>query len=189
MSLGGYQLNPIFLDMDGVLVNWSGGLCKLLGIDPLHPEAQRILKGTGKAEGWAFGPEEEVDKAILKAGYDFWFELELMPWAHDLFEMCQKHGEVIFLTAPGKFHVGAHAKLDYVKKHFGKTRTVLTKHKEFCAAPGRVLVDDFGKNIDSWVSYGGSGFLWENQWVLKEDPKRVTEEMKRLDQFITLHKI
>ncbi len=172
----------IFLDMDGVLTDWSGKVCEILNIDKTEPEAQRILKSEIFLHGWKFGTNEEVDKAVLDAGYDFWYELELLPWAHRLYQLCQKYGEVFFLTSPGKFHAGAHAKLDYLKHHFGATNYILTKHKYFAAAPDHILIDDMLKNIVEWEKHGGKPWHWPNQYHLIDDPEFLEKEFVALEE-------
>jgi 5'(3')-deoxyribonucleotidase len=143
----------IFLDLDGVLVNFSGGLCKLLRVDPYGLEARTILKSSLPIEGGPFGTKEEIDKAIQDAGYDFWYNLKLNPWALNLIYTAEKYGEVFFLTSPGPYHAAAHAKLDYIYDNFGSRNYVLTEHKYLCAAPNHILIDDMDKNLDPWKEH------------------------------------
>jgi hypothetical protein len=172
----------ICLDLDGVITDWSGGLCKLLDINPWTPETQKILRSNYMIEGGEFGPIERIDSAVQEAGYDFWINLELLPWAHDLVNLCNKYGEVIFLTSPGAFHAGAHAKPDYILKHFNSRAYVLTEYKSLCARSDRILIDDMQKNIDMWKAHDGIPFRWPCQWRLLEDPELVKEAMEKLEE-------
>lgn len=177
----------IFLDLDGVLVNWSGGVCKLKNIDPYSPEAKAKLEKDTFLEGSVFGTTEDINDAVMSAGYDFWMNLELLPWAHALVNMCRKYGEVYFLTAPGLFHAGAHAKLDYIWKHFDSRNYILTKHKYLCANEHCILIDDMKKNIRQWTEAGGIPFLWTNQWKMMADPELVKKEFDLLQGTLEFH--
>jgi 5'(3')-deoxyribonucleotidase len=174
----------IFLDLDGVLVDWSGGLCKLMNIDPMCDEAQRILKMDKAISGWKFGSVENVERKVNEAGYDFWYNLELTPWAYNLLHLCEQYSPVYFLTSPGPFHAAGHAKLDYIEKHFRSTNTIITKHKEICAGPRYVLIDDLKRNITEWEHHGGIPFHWPCQWELRKNPDLLESTLSNLEQLL-----
>lgn len=179
----------IFLDLDGVLVNWSGGLCNLLGIDPYCKEAQEILSSDKPIEGWKFGSKDDVENAVLSAGYDFWINLETLPWAERLIQLCAKYGEVYFLTSPHIFHAGAHAKFDYIYDNFNSTNIAITKHKYLCAKPNHILIDDYIKNLDEWEKESGTGFKWPCQWQLRKDPELLEETFSKLEGLLAIKKV
>lgn len=170
----------ICLDLDGVLVNWSGGLCKLLEIDPYCKEARQILEKDAFIEGWKFGTTEQIEDKVIKAGYAFWEELELLPWARDVLTIVEQFGPVYFLTSPGPFHAGAHAKIDYILKHFKTRNYILTQHKYLCSKETHFLIDDMEFNIKQWANEGGPSFHWPNQWLLLKDPTLVKQTLEQL---------
>lgn len=174
----------IYLDLDGVVVDWSGGVCKLLNIDKTDPECQKILRSDNWLQGWKFGTNEDIDRLVGAAGYSFWYNLELLPWAHDLYNLLSEYSNVIFLTSPGKFHAGAHAKLDYIWDHFGNRDYILTKHKYVCASVDSILIDDMQKNMDEWRAHGGICWHWPNQYKLLDDPSLVTKEFENLRKLL-----
>ena len=53
-------------------------------------------------------------------------------------------------------------KVQWVRRYLPQLekRMILTRDKSLCAAPGRLLVDDYHRNIDAWRAQGGTGFLW-----------------------------
>ncbi len=161
----------VFLDLDGVLVDWSSGLCKLLKIDRYAPEAQAILRSSSAIQGWKFGSLQDVDNAVNKAGYNFWMNLELLPWAYKLIALVEEHADLYFLTSPSNFPAAAHAKVDYINQRFGRKKYIITEHKYVCSRENCVLIDDMQKNIDEWSQGDGLVFHWPCQWSLKEDPK------------------
>lgn len=179
-----YSVNKkvkIFLDLDGVLVNWSGGLCKLLGVDPLAPEIANILTNDVMIQGGPFGTTEDVDRKVIEAGYDFWMNLELLPWAERLISLCEAYGDVYFLTSPGIFHAGAHAKLDFIFEKFNSRQYILTKHKYCCAGSNHILIDDMRKNICEWADAEGIPFQWPCQWTLMKDLAMLETTFKALE--------
>lgn len=167
--------------MDGVVTDWSGSVCKLYNVDPYDPQCQEILRSDEWLQGWKFGASENVDERVKEAGYEFWMNLELLPWAYRLYTMLQKYGPVYFLTSPGKFHAGAHAKLDYLEKHFANSDYILTKHKYLCADRNSILIDDMLKNINAWNEHGGVAWHWQNQYKLKDDVANVDKELLALE--------
>lgn len=177
------RIETICLDMDGVLVNWSKGLCNLLQIDFYREDVVRQLATSMWINGPPIGTAEEIQEKVDNAGYDFWYNLELFPWAIDLFKLCQSlvgENQVFFLTSPAKFHAGAHAKLDYLWSKFNSDNYILTSKKFLCAAPNRLLIDDMLANIDLWEKYGGQPFLWPNQWDIKGREQEYFDKLKLL---------
>jgi hypothetical protein len=173
--------------MDGVIADWSGGLCKAMKIDPLLPEVQDILQQDKFISGPPFGTLEEVDTFVKGLDYDFWYNLELLPWAKTLFELVRKYtDEVFFLSSPGEYHVAGHAKLDYIKKHFGWDKYILTAHKYLCARSDRILIDDLSTHIDKFSFYGGNAFYWPNQWELLNGTKTIEETLDLLTQTLDM---
>lgn len=174
----------IFIDLDGTTVDWHRGLCQLLGIDPYDREAQEILRSGENISGWKFGTEEEIEQKIIAAGYDFWYNLKPLPWAKDLINLCRIYGDVFFLTSPGKYHEGAHAKLDYIWDKFNSRNYILTEHKYTCADHNHVLIDDLRKNINSWIDFGGIPFFWNSQWKLFDDKELLDRDFIRLESLL-----
>lgn len=173
----------VALDLDGVLVNWEGGLCKLMNLDPFDPEVQKILSSKEYIEGHHFGTRENIDSIVNEAGYEFWMNLELLPWAYRLFDICKGY-DMFFLTSHSTFPVAGHAKIDYINKYFGDQRVVITKHKYLCANENTILIDDMYHNISDWVEHGGIPFLWKCQWELLSSPQKVNDELDRLEIFL-----
>ena len=81
-------MKTIYLDVDGVLTNWNRAALKLIGLDDTDPDLlQRLANGnygdTNDLE--AVIPEFKNQWAkVDRGGYEFWANLELLPWAKDL---------------------------------------------------------------------------------------------------------
>lgn len=178
--------HTIYFDMDGVLVDFLGGACKYLGIDTLDPINRKMLKDELPFEKhFVEGGRDTFIDIINEAGYDFWMELELLPWANTLFNLVNKISgkyNVYFLTSHSDFPVAVQAKINYIKKYFNSDRIVITKYKSLCARPGTILIDDMDYNLSPFESEGGDSFKWPNQWKLLDGEIDINEYLKLIDE-------
>lgn len=130
--------------------------------------------------------------AMLKAMEDlgFWEGIPKYPWADRLFNMCDKlsDGGVKIISHAGKKCPQAYmGKFMWVKKNFGdkglKSLHLVSGGKGDAAGRGKILIDDFGKNIKEWQSGGGIAF----NWVLRSydcDENIVRQDLRRLQSFL-----
>lgn len=174
----------IFLDLDGVLINWSKGVCDLLKIDPYDPENYKILTSDQWLEGGKFGSSSDVEEAVQLAGYSFWEKLEIHPWAFDLINLCKSKGDLYFLTSASTFSVAAHAKIDFILRHFKSTKYIITSYKYTCASPNHFLIDDMLFNIKKWNEEGGRSFHFPNQWKLLNNQISIKETLHTLSRVL-----
>lgn len=148
------DINRIYLDMDGVLVDFDAradefGCRKRPGKDP-------------SAIDW------NIPKAV---GPDYWANMSWMPGAEEFFrkcrEMCDALGiELGILTAieipagvKGKC-LWVHWNTDIDNEHLIIVRKGVEKMR--FAAPDRILVDDTQKNVDAFRAAGGQAVLYQN---------------------------
>lgn len=155
-------MQVIYLDVDQVLADWSGGLYRLLNVrreDVLArlPEGEwdvcTALPGYSKSAAW---------RKIDAAGAAFWEGLDLLPWAHELHDLCMSLAPTYLLTSPS-LHPSSYAgKAAWVHKHFGSRfrNVILTSAKEQCARPGALLIDDRPKNCTKFVQHCGDAILF-----------------------------
>lgn len=159
----------IYLDMDGVICSFVGGVFRLFG----HPEID-----LGRVRRWGDIPRvlteatghEVTDagmwRAIDYAGRGFWAGLEWLPWGRDLVELCQANAPVVLMTTPSG-PMSAAGKLDWIARELGSEwgkRYALTTCKHHMAHPGALLVDDGQHNVDAFREHGGEVFLWPQSW-------------------------
>jgi len=148
----------IYLDLDGPMVDWQGGVYKLFGENPEKTDgmAHEVL-GVSKSEIW---------KRVYRAGSKWWAELEPTPWARELYDGLQKLGEVVILSSPSHIAAGSSGKVRWMKDFFnGNFRDyILTSRKELLAKPGDILVDDLEKNTTKFTDHGGTGILFPCPW-------------------------
>ena len=145
----------IFIDMDGVLADFDGGVELHCGITPIAQDAKR--------------PEDYDDKlweAVRKVPH-FYDILKPMPGATEMFHLIysQYGADCEILTGIPKEKRGivtaAEDKVAWMKRFLSedvKVNTVLAKEKQlFCRSREDILIDDYSKNIRRWEEAGGTG--------------------------------
>ena len=126
----------IFLDLDGVLHNFSDQLFKSL---LLHPKDILLMKQGVKLDYYFlanFLGKELHDNTVINGGEDFWYNIDLLPWANQLYNLCVELvglDNVYFLSSYGKFHAAATPKAVNIKKQFNSEQLILTAYKELLA--------------------------------------------------------
>lgn len=164
----------LFLDMDGVLVNWCKGAHKLHNI-PLDDGNWPYKRGP---EGWNWNRELGMSTSELFAdqGREFWANLDWMPDGKEILEVCEYHfgrENICLLTNPWNANGVIDGRFDWVLKNMPDyyDRILVGACKEMCASPESLLVDDYDANIDNWEDSNGVGFLLPRPWNSREHVK------------------
>lgn len=185
------EIKTICLDLDDVYVDWKGAVIKLLGYDleeirrrwnSLDPRPWCLFEIIDHSleDGWA---------EINKAGSDFWANLETLPWANDLLEMCKSCAPTIFLTSPSLHHSSHAGKIQWMQSVFGKDFRdyLLGSVKHCCAHPGALLIDDSPKNCKAFIEHGGHAILFPdlaNDLYHIEDKLSYVQEQLKSYRFV-----
>ena len=156
----------IFLDMDGVLTDFSRRFEQFAGVTPDEFEAQRTIQvGKKKADEQFWNL---IDKQI---GVRFWAGMPWMPQGEDLYKHVKKYKPTI-LTSPSRDESSRIGKGVWVKRNMpgvpvkfgfkadGKTRF---------AGPNKILIDDREENISAWKAAGGIGILFKSTEQVKNE--------------------
>jgi 5'(3')-deoxyribonucleotidase len=176
----------VYLDMDGVLYNWNKAAYKLMGVDYDDPIIQEAHKDNYDALDGLRG-EENVTRAVLEAGADFWLSLEKFQWADDLYEgMVDTVGveNVYFCTSFGKWPEGASAKAKVLLRDFNSRRLVLIKDKYLLAKNNTILIDDKPSNTKNFGLHGGWSWEWENEFKFFRKDISPWSEIKALIEYV-----
>lgn len=143
-------MKTFYLDMDGVVADWTGGVEQLIGYRLEDPKVYY------PADDWA----------KIKASVRLFRNLPKMPKADQMVDMARKfrdvHGwQLLFLTAVPHYndvHWAFWDKMLWVQErypdipvHFGPYSGDKQKH----CLPGDVLVDDRPDNCQHWEAAGG----------------------------------
>ena len=147
--------NRIFIDMDGVLADFDGGVEALCHIKPIPQDGVR--------------PDDYDDKlwAAVKQIPHFYDVLSPLPGAVEMFHLIyeQYKDRCEILTGIPKpvrgIETAAEDKIQWTRRLLSKdikVNTVLAKEKQLlCQGPEDILIDDFSKNIKRWEDAGGTG--------------------------------
>lgn len=134
----------IFVDLDGVLVDFEKKLSELLG---------RPIK---KDED--FGNDSKIWAKISRAGIKFWNSMEWMPDGHDLWDYIKKYKPTI-LSSPTNHPSSVEGKKEWLKENLPKVPYIIEHNKTQYAKSNAILIDDREKNIKKWEEAGGIGIL------------------------------
>jgi len=152
----------VFLDMDGVLVDFRRGVCEIFGIPP-HPHAWRFWKD------WPNTTNEMVDAVC---GREFW---EHLHWTKDgqrllygWVDIMGKFSDITILTTPMLNADSWTGKRLWIKNNLPmklqNNIIMLNGPKSQLAKPGTLLIDDKDENIAEFVVAGGQGILVPRPW-------------------------
>lgn len=174
-----------FLDMDGVLADFAGGVSKAHNRPSpyLEPSSLGIfdmekLWGMTPAEFWV-GTRQE----------GFWLGLEKMPDADAIVDLvCSYFGaeNVAILTSPSFDPHCIPEKQQWIKQYYPQfySNMLFGSAKRFLAGPGRVLLDDRDANIDNFRNAGGYAItvprLWNVGWPQSDHTMKGLEKELRL---------
>ncbi len=151
----------IFVDLDGVLSDFSRGVTKLLreiyGGDEKHIEGEYEANPDYRKKMW------RSVEIYQRQGGELWYELELMEDAMVLWEYIKRYEpQILSATGRSKFNA-APQKHRWVAEKLGEHVVVnLTEKaalKSRHAASNRILIDDKTKALIPWEEQGGIGIL------------------------------
>ena len=161
-------IDRIFLDMDGVLADWTGAACRLFDRDPAEVYATwpDVTWPEGCITGALKISNNELWRRVTSAGFGFWSELEAYPWADELLELCQSTAPTTILTSPSRDPQSLAGKLAWMQARWGETfRDYLVgPDKLACARPGAIIIDDRPVTVEGFRKVGGSGVLFPAVW-------------------------
>jgi len=161
-------MNPtIFLDLDGVVVDFIQGVIDWYGLDTsydLMNHYQSILEVTGmsKSAFWKGLTEE------------FWKDLKWTSEGKEFYSWLKTLGvPIVVLTKPTLNR--ATGKQQWIMREmptlFKEGRYLIGGSKHHVAGPGKLLIDDdFEGNYIKWKEHGGTAVLYPQPW----NPERKT---------------
>jgi 5'(3')-deoxyribonucleotidase len=160
------MFKQIFLDMDGVIVDFDAGVRKRYNGFEWYPTEWAIpyaQLGTDFKSFW-----RDLDHP------GFWRELT---WMNDgkRIQAIVEPMRPIILTAAVMPYAGT-GKIQWLKREYpdvikDKRFLIAGGHagKAAVAGPGKILIDDKNENIDEWEEAGGMGILYPRPWNRNAD--------------------
>lgn len=173
-------IDIIYLDMDGVLVDFDRGVQELFGV-PMPPGRRN----------WDYAYEEDFGLSKTQfwrsLGHDFWAALPMTKEAPGIIEMLQGRGLwgcVRLLSSPTLEPGSWSGKAEWVRKNipslFYGNRLVLTQDKLLHCRPTSLLIDDRYETCSLWTRAGGPAFNvprpWNPLWEHEDSLLRLLEE-------------
>ena len=150
----------VYVDMDGVLADFFGGVEKLYGVE--HWKDLTSSKDDG-------GLKQEVINRIT--GTDFFATLPEFPTADQLIAMVKKFtgGTFSILTSPlrGDHENSTKYKKIWITQHIANPEQVIVTGRKEAYAKNKasgtpnILIDDRPTNIERWQNAGGYGILYQ----------------------------
>jgi 5'(3')-deoxyribonucleotidase len=167
MACSAYMRAPMqaFIDLDGVLADYYGGVCRAFGVAKPWP----YLCPLGAWNFFVHPPLSLTNEQVTpKMDRNFFANLDLLPDAYEIvqFMESQFEGEVYFLTSHWNTTGCEEGKRQWVHKHFPHfdKRTLIGSCKEACARPTAYLWDDSPVNCDVFKEAGGLAILIPRPW-------------------------
>ena len=165
----------VYLDMDGVIADFFGGVERLYGVDhwkQLTSDKTKDLR------------QDVIDRI---AGTDFFAHLPKFSSADTLIEMIKKFtsGQYSILTSPlrGDTENSGYYKKVWIGKNIVKPdEIIVTGRKETYATKNgvpNILIDDRPINIEKWQSKGGYGILYQAN---KHPLSKVSQALEQYNQ-------
>lgn len=138
-------MRQLYLDVDGVLADFDGGVRRATGLSPEALQKQRGLGGFWKA---------------LARTEGFYADLDLLPGAAEMVDRV-RHLSPILLTGLPMGNWAAPQKEIWAARHFPdlKLITCMARDKWCHAKPGDVLVDDRIKARAPWEEKASGVFI------------------------------
>ncbi|MDE2095783.1 MAG: hypothetical protein KGL39_00885 [Patescibacteria group bacterium] len=166
----------IFLDLDGVLVDFVGGACQFHGVNNPY----ELASNHGKYDLCAL-LNMEPSRFWGNLGFDFWKNLDWMPDGKGIFQIIEKHfgkDNIVLCTSPCETLGCVDGKREWIKEHLPDyyKSTIFTQVKKNLALPGTLLIDDSDNNVRDFEyqscdeSYGLLvPRLWNSQFACAKD--------------------
>lgn len=154
------QIEHIFLDIDGVLADFMGGVSELFDKDVTAHDSWNVY------DALDLSPQEFWGK--ISQTQMFWANLKPYPWARDLVNLCLEttKGNVTLVTSPSYDAKCYAEKYVWVRKHFPTmTRKLfIGPEKHLLAKPNTILIDDNDSNCRKFREAGGKVITFPQPW-------------------------
>ena len=159
------KINRIFLDLDGVIRDWDGGVYKLFEMEHQTPTdwghvSRTICKEYGISERYFWE----------KQTANFWIGLKMLPGAGTILSLLPIDKTCI-LTSPTLNNAGFSQQWirNNLPEYFNSKQYLIGPTKQFCAASDTLLIDDSDTNVEKFRKAGGNAILYPQPWNKNKD--------------------
>lgn len=151
------KIDTIYCDLDGVLVDFRGGCKELEAINGYNVDWEKVHD----------------------AGIDFWANLN---WTKEgerfykwLEKFCDEEGIDLCILSQVSYNDGVFGKLEWIRNNMPKMPNkniyIVKKGKDKAkyANEKSVLIDDFGKNIETFIMGGGKAIKFKSAGQVRQE--------------------
>jgi 5'(3')-deoxyribonucleotidase len=186
------QKPAVFIDMDGVLVDFVQGLHEALRVSydvdkyPYDRNKYDLFPDViNRAPGRSM---HDLYTACHKS--DFWFNLKWDRRANEILNTIERYTKDAYIaTYPMQDPQAWVGKLQWIDKHMPDYRgrvLLMTAHKKLLANEHALLIDDKEDNVDQFIANGGGAFLVPQPWN-SAHAKFNRDWIGELDTFLSSH--
>lgn len=176
------RVEHVFVDLDGVLVDFIGAVDVLFGVSrpPMNTRAELSTR-------YGVMPEEFWGR-IDAAGPRFWEHMEPYPWVNAMMASLLRRfpDRCTILTSPTWHGSSAHGKIAWMNRVLAPLAGkrvfrdyVITPQKHLLAKDGAWLIDDHQSMVDGFVGCGGQATLFPQPWNTTGYRKNMQSEVVR----------
>jgi len=163
----------IYVDMDGVLADFVHGICK--AHNRPNPYSDPSNHGNFSIDSiWGMSP------ALFwkPANAEFWRNLSVTDIYTDIVDVLTPFQlDLCVLSSPSKTEGCIAAKEAWLREYFDAP-SFFGKEKWRLAAPNKLLIDDYDKNVDHFRSKGGVAYLIPRPWNKRHNEEFDVNELK-----------
>lgn len=179
------MISNIYLDMDGVCVDFFGGCVSTFGapkdLDPYKHKYHELF-GLSLVDFWE----------VIKSHGDMWWEdLKPLPYMDELIAEVERiDPDWMLLTSPVRGGFCASGKTKWIEKHFGeefRRYSITCGEYKKRLAHNSLLIDDTMKNCQDFENCGGKSILFPQAWnphFMISDPLAYTK--KKLKEYTSV---
>lgn len=152
----------IYLDMDGVMVDFIGGVEKLLDVDLSDLDQYSMAKHLGMSA-------TQIWKRIDKAGPEFWAKLDRYPWTDDLLMYSFSLTDQVYISTSPSINpscaMGKHqCILNTMPKELHRRFFIGPQKQQLARDETTILIDDSDKKVEAFTQAGGKGIIFPQPW-------------------------
>jgi len=170
-----------FLDQDGVLADFDGGIKRWYNLTFTQAEHE-VWEYDFKRHG--FKRETDFWKGLTK---NFWADLEWTADGKELYALVKQYDPVIMTSPPWSSPNAIDGKAEWIKKNLKKVwrsrRMCFTSRKHLFAHSQALLIDDKESNVQEFREAGGHAILVPRPWNCLRKVNTVAWVSNRLEFF------
>jgi len=147
----------ILLDIDGVLADFVGATLALLGRQEVFVDRWNFYTQLGMTSN-------ELWKRIDSAGHDFWDNMPMLSWAHEVIAIVDNQ-KTLLCTSPSLSDGCNSGKVAWIRKNLPEfsRRFIITPCKHLLRGDF-VLIDDSDENVEKFKEIWQPAILFPQPW-------------------------